>query len=118
MLREKQLDVASLIGVTRQTISNWVSKRRRGDKYAVTGKSRGRKIGDKRIINKMMGKKIQDYINNSRPEDHNIKSALWSRKSINALIKKYGGFFLLLSTIGEYFKKMGIYCIKTKEISL
>ncbi|KJW03691.1 IS630 family transposase [Rickettsia argasii] len=114
---EKQLDVASLIGVTRQTINNWVSKRRRGDKYAVTGKSRGRKTGEKRIINEMLCKKIQDYINNSRPEDHNIKSALWSRKSINTLIKKYCGFFLPLSTIGEYLRRWGYTAQKPKKLA-
>ncbi|WP_410526061.1 hypothetical protein [Rickettsia endosymbiont of Rhinocyllus conicus] len=46
-------------------MSNWVNKRRRGDKYAITGKSRGRKTGEKRIINEMLGKKIQDYIANT-----------------------------------------------------
>ncbi|AFC70024.1 hypothetical protein A3305_00190 [Rickettsia amblyommatis] len=114
---EKQLDVASLIGVTRQTINNWVSKRRRGDKYAVTGKYRGSKTGEKRIINEMLCKKIQDYIKNSRPEDHNIKSALWSRKSINALIKKYCGFFLPLSTIGEYLRRWGYTAQKPKKLA-
>ncbi|XVN43842.1 MAG: IS630 family transposase [Rickettsia hoogstraalii] len=65
----------------------------------------------------MLCKKIQDYINNSRPEDHNIKSALWSRKSINALIKKYCGFFLPLSTIGEYLRRWGYTAQKPKKLA-
>ncbi|XVN44691.1 MAG: IS630 family transposase [Rickettsia hoogstraalii] len=60
---------------------------------------------------------MQDYINNSRPEDHNIKSALWSRKSINALIKKYCGFFLPLSTIGEYLRRWGYTAQKPKKLA-
>ena len=100
---ETQIEVADLIGVSRQTISEWVRKVRIGDKYAI--KPRVRKLGEQRLITEEQGKKIQDYINNSRPEDHNIKSALWSRKSINALIKKYCGFLLPLSTIGEYLKR-------------
>ena len=47
---EKQASVADLIGVSRQTISEWVSKNRRGDKYAISGKLRGRKLGEHRII--------------------------------------------------------------------
>ena len=42
---EKQLSVADVIGVSRQTISEWVSKNRIGDKYAISGKPRGRKRG-------------------------------------------------------------------------
>ena len=47
---EKQASVADLIGVSRQTISEWVNKNRRGDKYAISGKLRGRKLGEHRII--------------------------------------------------------------------
>ena len=86
---EKQLSVADVIGVSRQTISEWVSKNRIGDKYAISGKPRGRKRGEHRLIKDEQAVEIQNHINNSKPEDHNIKSALWSRKSINALIKKY-----------------------------
>ena len=45
---EKQSSVADVIGVSRQTISEWVSKNRKGDKYAISGKPRGRKTGDRR----------------------------------------------------------------------
>ena len=98
---EKQSSVADVIGVSRQTISEWVSKNKRGDRYVISGKLRGRKTGEHRIIKDEQAVEIQNYINSSKPEGHNIKSALWSRKSINALIKKYYGFFLPLSTIGE-----------------
>ena len=114
---EKQVAVADLIGVSRQTISEWVKKVRIGDKYAISGKPRGRKLGEQRLITEEQGKKIQDYINNSRPEDHNIKSALWSRKSINALIKKYCGFLLPLSTIGEYLRRWGYTAQRPKKLA-
>ena len=41
---EKQSSVADVIGVSRQTISEWLSKNRRGDKYVISGKPRGRKF--------------------------------------------------------------------------
>ena len=73
---EKQASVADLIGVSRQTISGWVSKNKRGDKYAISGKPSGRKTGEHRIIQDNQAVEIQSYINNSTPEAHNIKSAL------------------------------------------
>ena len=114
---EKQLSVADVIGVSRQTISEWVSKNRIGDKYAISGKPRGRKRGEHRLIKDEQAVEIQNHINNSKPEDHNIKSALWSRKSINALIKKYYGFFLPLSTIGEYLRRWGYTAQRPKKLA-
>ena len=114
---EKQSSVADVIGVSRQTISEWVSKNRRGDKYVISGKPRGRKRGEHRIINDEQATEIQNYINNTKPERHNIKSALWSRKSINALIKKYYGFFLPLSTIGEYLRRWGYTAQRPKKLA-
>ena len=46
---EKESSVADAIVVSRQTISEWVSKNRRGYKYAVSGKPMGRKVGEHRI---------------------------------------------------------------------
>ena len=56
---EKQSSVADVIGVSRQTISEWVSKNRRGDKYVISGKPRGRKTGEHRIINDEQATEIQ-----------------------------------------------------------
>ena len=114
---ESQLSVGELIGVSRQTINEWVNKEKRGEKYAISGKLRGRKVGEKRLITEDQSKIIQDYVNTTRPEDHNIKSALWSRKSVNALIKKHCGFFLPLSTIGEYLRRWGYTAQKPKKLA-
>ncbi|WHA07347.1 IS630 family transposase [Candidatus Megaera polyxenophila] len=114
---ESQSSVGELIGVSRQTVNEWVRREKRGDKYAISGKLRGRKIGEKRLITEDQSKIIQGYVNISRPEDHNIKSALWSRKSVNALIKKHCGFFLPLSTIGEYLRRWGYTAQKPKKLA-
>jgi predicted transcriptional regulator len=67
---ESQLSVAELIGVSRQTVNEWVNKEKRGDKYAISGKLRGRKIGEKSLITEDQSKIIQGYVNITRPEDH------------------------------------------------
>ena len=62
---EKQSSVADVIGVSRQTISEWVSKNRRGDKYVIRGRPRGRKTGEHRIINDELinnGSNRQDFM--------------------------------------------------------
>ena len=69
---ESQSSVAELIGVSRQTVNEWVRKEKRGERYAISGKLRGRKVGEKRLITEDRSKIIQDYVNISRPEDHNI----------------------------------------------
>ena len=56
---KKQEEVAKLIGVTRQTISVWVNKRKRGDRSAISGGLRGRKNGDKRRLDKTIYKKYK-----------------------------------------------------------
>lgn len=106
-----------MIGVTRQTISEWVNKVNKGNEYALSGKPRGRKFGEQRILDDKQSIEIQNCISNSKPEDYNIESALWSRKAINALVKKQCGFFLPLSTIGEYLRRWGYTSQKPKKLA-
>ena len=114
---KKQEEIAKLIGVTRQTISVWVNKRKRGDRSAISGGLRGRKNGDKRRLDKTVCKKVQDAISNTKPEDHGITAALWTRKSINELIKINSGNLLPLSTIGKYLERWGYTAQKPKKLA-
>ncbi|WHA07602.1 helix-turn-helix domain-containing protein (plasmid) [Candidatus Megaera polyxenophila] len=49
---ESQSSVGELIGVSRQTVNEWVRREKRGDKYAISGKLRGRKIGENIMVPK------------------------------------------------------------------
>ena len=114
---KKQEEVAKLICVTRQTISVWVNKRKRGDRSAISWGLRGRKNGNKRRLDKIICKKLQDTISNSKPEDHGITAALCTRKSINELIKIHSGNLLPLSTIGKYLERWVYTAQKPKKLA-
>ena len=53
----------------------------------------------------------------TKPEDHGITAALWTRKSINELIKINSGNLLPLSTTGKYLERQDNTAQKLKKIS-
>ena len=69
----------------------WVNKRKRYDRRKISGRLRGRKNTDKRRLNKTICRKVQDATSNTKREDHGIPGVLWSKNSINKLIKINSG---------------------------
>ena len=111
----KQKEVAGLVGVTRQTISEWVSKAKKDKTSVIAGGLRGRREGQRRILTEQESVELQQLIKETYPEEHNIKSALWSRKSIGSLIQQKFGRRLPISTIGLYLSRFGFTAQKPKK---
>ena len=59
------------------------------------------KNGDKRRLDKIISKKVLYTISNIKPEDHGMPTVLWTKKSVNKLIKINNAGLLPLSTIGK-----------------
>ena len=73
-------------------------------------KVRGRKEGEGRRLAQAQAEEIKNIITEHTPEEINLPYSLWSRESIQELIKQKYGFKMPLTTITEYLKRWGMTC--------
>lgn len=101
-----RVEMADLLGVSRQTIGLWVSDyQRRGDASLVYQK-RGRPCGGR--LTKKQVCQIVKLVIDQMPEQLKLPFALWSRAAVAALIEKRYGIKYSLATVGRYLRKWGM----------
>jgi transposase len=70
-------------------------------------KTRGRKVGEKRSLNREQESHIQQVIKDKRPEQLKMEFALWSRQAVMELIEREFGVKLSVRGPGKYLKRWG-----------
>jgi transposase len=70
-------------------------------------KTRGRKIGDKRLLTPDQEREIRQTIIDKNPEQLKLKCCMWTRKAIQEFIKRDYKKDLPLSTLGYYLQRWG-----------
>ena len=110
-----QREAAKIFGVTYQIVCEWVKRSRNSGNKSLIGDKRGRLFGEKRLLQQEEENKICNIIKDKFPDDFNINSSLWTRKSIRLLISQELNFDLPLSTIGEYLRRWGFSAQKPKK---
>jgi transposase len=102
-----EVEVADLLGVSRETVSRWWTAYATGGPDAIPGDRTGRPVGSGRTLSEDQARHIRRQIDDHSPEDLGIPAALWTRKAVRDLIRKEYGIDMAVRTVGEYLKRWG-----------
>ena len=84
MLRRgmKQVEVASILEVSRTSVVRWWGNYRREGMTGVKLKARGRRHGQKRRLDREQERSIQHMLVDKTPDQLKLLFALWTRKAV------------------------------------
>lgn len=102
---KKQMEVAELLGVTRQNVGKWVKKFRLGGEKALKAKRRGRPKGGSLLP--WQAAQIAKTVVNRCPEQLRLPFFLWTREAVGQLIEQRFGIRLSIWTVGRYLGRWG-----------
>jgi transposase len=110
-----EIDLANLLGLSRETICRWCSAHAAGGLDALPGGRTGRPVGSGRTLSAEQEGRVQNQIDGHSPEDHGIASPLWTRRAVRELIQRGCGLEMPIRTVGEYLKRWGYTAKKPRR---
>jgi transposase len=102
-----EVQVADLLGVSRETVCRWWSAYADRGIDALPQQRSGRPLGSGRFLSSSQAGHIQFLLDQHNPEDLGIASPLWSRPAIRDLIRREFNIDLAVRTVGQYLKRWG-----------
>lgn len=102
---KKQVEVATVFGVTRQSISKWVKKYQEGGNRALRAKPRGRPSGGSLLP--WQAAQIAKTVVDRYPDQLKLPFYLWTREAVAGLIEQKFGIRLSVWTVGRYLARWG-----------
>ena len=112
---KKKGEVAQLLGVNKNTVTNWCKSYSQEGNNGLRDKKRGMKSENRKLLTDIQEKKIQKMIVDKYPEQYKLSYALWTRKAIKELIKREFYIDIALTTMGDYLRKWGFTPQKPKK---
>lgn len=109
MLRQgmKQVEVASILEVSRTSVVRWWRSYRREGMNGLKVKKRGRRHGQKRRLDREQERSIQHMLVDKTPDQLKLPFALWTRKAVQEAIVQHYDVELPIRTVGEYLHRWG-----------
>ena len=101
-----QVEVAGLLGVTRQAVGNWMRAHRRGGDQALGARRRGRRGGHTKLTEAQQ-QKIARLIAGKNPDQLKLPGFLWTRALVRDLIRRELSVELGEDTVGRYLRAWG-----------
>ena len=98
---------AELLGVTRVSVSNWVSVYQKKGEGAILKKKRGRRSMDMRLLAPHQCATIVNMIKDRCPDQLKMPFALWTREAVGNLIERQFSVKLSIRSVGNYLKRWG-----------
>jgi transposase len=114
---KKKGEIALLFGVNKNTISNWWKQYQERGHSSFTGKKKGAKSEDKKLLSDEQERTIQKMIVDKFPEQLKLDFALWTRKAVKELIEREFGIVVAVRTMGDYLCKWGFTPQKPKKMA-
>jgi transposase len=102
-----EVDIADLLGASRETVSRWWTAYAAGGPEAIPGDRTGSPVGSGRTLSDEQARRIQEQIDDYSPEELGIAAATWTRKAVRDLIRDQYGIDMPVRTVGEYLKRWG-----------
>jgi len=103
----KFVEIGRIIGVRRNTVSEWYRTYEEEGKKGLKVKKRGRRHGENRTLTPDQEKEIQRLIVDKTPDQYKLAFALWTREAVRDLIQDQVGIQMPIRTVGEYLKRWG-----------
>lgn len=110
-----QKEVARIIGCHYNTVNLWWNRFNQEGGTAIKGKTRGRKVGEFRLLSPEQEVWVQKAIVDKMPDQVKLPYALWSRKAVQDLVYRQFKVRLAISTVGLYLKSWGFTPQKPKK---
>ena len=102
-----QTEVAGLLDVSRQSVSEWVRARRLGGDEALAAGKRGRRPGEKTALTASQQAQISKAIREKNPDQLKLPGFLWTRALVCELIDRRFGIRVAEKTAGRYLRAWG-----------
>jgi transposase len=102
---KKQVEVAKILGVTRQSVGRWVKAHREGGAKALKARPQGRPRGGSLLP--WQAAQIAKTVVDRTPEQLKLPFCLWTREAVAQLIERRFGIHLSIWTVGRYLKRWG-----------
>ncbi len=101
-----QVEVAGLLGVTRQAVGNWMRAHRRAGDQGLAARRRGRRGGHTKLTDAQQ-EKIARLIVGNNPDQLKLPGFLWTRALVRDLIRQRFGVEVGEDTAGRYLRAWG-----------
>ena len=103
----KQVEVASILEVSRTSVVRWLRNYRQEGMNGLKQKTRGRRHGQKRRLDREQERGIQRMLVDKTPDQLKLPFALWTRKAVQEAIAQHYDVKLPIRTVGEYLHRWG-----------
>ncbi len=100
------MEVAGLLGVTRQAVGNWLRAHRRGGEQALGARRRGRRGGHTKLT-QVQQEKVAGLIVGNNPDQLKLPGFLWTRALVRDLIAQQFEIEVGEDTAGRYLRAWG-----------
>jgi transposase len=100
-------DVASLLGVSRETVCHWWSAYNAGGLDALPRERTGRPLGSGRSLSDEQAAHLQQLLDSRTPAEVGVAAPLWNRRAVRDLIRQEYGLDLAVRTVGLYLRRWG-----------
>lgn len=101
-----QVEIAGLLGVTRQAVGNWMRAHRRGGDEALGARPRGRRGGHTKLTQAQQ-ETIAGLIVGNNPDQLKLPGFLWTRALVRDLIAQRFAIEVGEDTAGRYLRAWG-----------
>ena len=105
-----EIEVAELLGLSRETVSRWWTGYVDHGLEALPGDRTGRPVGSGRTLNDGQAARLRTILNEKSPEEVGIASPLWTRRAVAELIRKEYGIDMPVRTVGAVPRAVGLHC--------
>jgi transposase len=102
-----QTEVAGVLDVSRQSVSEWVRAYRLGGEAALAAAKRGRRWGEKTALAPWQQAQIAKAIRDKNPDQLRLPGFLWTRALVCELIDRRFGIRVAEKTVGRYLRAWG-----------
>jgi transposase len=102
-----QTEVAVLLDVSRQSVSEWVRAYRVGGDAVLRARRRGRRVGEKTVLAPWQQAQIAKAIGEKNPDQLKLPGFLWTRALVCELIERRFGIRVAEKTAGRYLRAWG-----------